>query len=347
MSPIASESGLVLAHSSATSMLGVARPTTTGSSGYCATSGYDHRVKAQAEPAGVHGSSVIAGLAKAGASWTDLGAPRTRGQVIHVDVGGMHAAFDLSDSQEIHSAATRADVIFKRSCSPAGYDRDVRPLVPTAGYRFGRPPLSHQAALRGADFLRQVRGIRATPDWSWFGSRQQGPLVLFQVRAWDTSMGSDPADRERVNEDRAAIIRELRAALGPSFVGGFVPSAFAQNRYPTLLSSSPSTPREYAHLAGRATVGVSTMGLHGSVPWKFAEYLAVGAAIVSEPLGTAFVADPPMVTFTSASHCVEAVIRLVREPEEATVLGQLGRAYFDSYVRPDEMVRHALMSLAA
>ncbi|CCH74897.1 hypothetical protein BN11_4950002 [Nostocoides australiense Ben110] len=302
-------------------------------------------MRAQAEPAGVHGSAVIAGLAKAGASWTDLGAPRTNGQVVHVELRGTRAAFDLSDSHRIHPAAAQANVIFKRCCRPTGYETDVRPLVPTAGYRFGRQPLAHHAALRGLDLMRQVRGIRRTPHWSWFSPRQQQPLVLFQVRAWDTATGSDPADRERVNEERASIIRALRAGLGPSFVGGFVPSPYARSRYPDLLSASPSTPREYAKLACRATVGVSTVGLHGSVPWKVAEYLAVGAAVVSEPLNSTFSASPPMVPYTSVRQCVESVMHLVENPEAASVMGKEGRLFFQRHIRPDQMVREALLSI--
>lgn len=81
------------------------------------------------------------------------------------------------------------------------------------------------------------------------------------------------------------------------------------------------------------------------MPWKLAEYLAVGAAIVCEPLNTEFMADPPVVFYRTVSECVESVTRLIKEPEAASSLGKSGHAFFHRQIRPDQMVRHALLSL--
>lgn len=79
----------------------------------------------------------------------------------------------------------------------------------------------------------------------------------------DPSLGSDPADREAVNEQRATI-RALREEVGDRFMGGFIPSEFVLAHYGDLISSNLSSRSDYIRLLKSSNIGISTAGLHGS-----------------------------------------------------------------------------------
>ena len=100
-----------------------------------------------------------------------------------------------------------------------------------------------------------------------------------------------------------------------------------------------------AILAGMVS-GLASTGLHQSSGWKIAEYLAAGRAIVSEPLcyevPGPFQAGENYLTYTSADGCIEQIRTLLAHPEQILQMGQRNRAYYDTWLRPDQIVTKAL-----
>jgi len=103
-------------------------------------------------------------------------------------------------------------------------------------------------------------------------------------------------------------------------------------------TTSPSTPPEYLAFSKQHLVGVSSRGLHGSVPFKIAEYVAASLAIVSEPLHcelpTAFVDGRDFLAFRTPDECVERCERILNSPTLAAELRRASRRYYLSELQP-------------
>lgn len=262
---------------------------------------------------------------------------------------------DVADGAAIVSPHRNrvADVVFKRSPASDG----VRPLGLVAGMRTGAERTaayrahSVSSALRSRDLgaaRAAVAGLRRTA-WPPLMSQYMSPAggetkVLLQVRAWDPDAGSNPADRDMVNARRSELITAMRDAFGSRFVGGFVPNDYARQHFGDQLSTAPSSQSEYLELVHSCRICISTVGLHGSNPWKLVEYLAGSRAIVSEPL--VFPVPEPLDTavrtFSTAQECVAIVDGLLTRPNDLGELEREAAAYWSDNVRPDVLVRKRL-----
>jgi hypothetical protein len=184
--------------------------------------------------------------------------------------------------------------------------------------------------------------MEASPD---LGS----PKVLFQTRAWDPQTGSDPADLEKLNGERVAIIRGLRESLGQHFVGGLVPTEFARKAYPDCLADTPSDKKGYLALVPQHDICISTTGLHRSNPWKLPEYLAASRAIVMQPLE--FEIPKPLAegvnvrTFATPEECVNICTELLDEPERRAAMKDANFRYYWSEQRPSLLMTNRLEDL--
>ena len=143
------------------------------------------------------------------------------------------------------------------------------------------------------------------------------------------------------------LVRKLRAAFPEQFIGGIQDSPFAQTQCPDLILSEHSTwKRIYLHRMKHSEICIASTGLHQSSGWKIAEYLAAGRAIVSEPLcyevPGPFQAGENYLTYTSADGCIEQIRTLLAHPEQILQMGQRNRAYYDEWLRPDQIVSKAL-----
>ena len=80
--------------------------------------------------------------------------------------------------------------------------------------------------------------------------------------------------------------------------------------------------------------------------WKFAEYLAMSRAIVSEKLHMRLpgpiAADTHYLEFTNAESCVAAVTRLFEDAGKRHALMQAASGYALHHVRPDSLVAESL-----
>lgn len=327
------------------------------------------RVTLHADSLTIHTWSILAGLSMLAERRTialrvrDLGYPPERytlmldidewesGRRVRVSVGvgdGGRAAMTPRESV--------ADVVFRRS-SMRG-DGSL-PLGPLFGVESGSEPLAMYLAVQAASAVRNrsITGLKESLSAVSRGSRfprlseyeqvvrQPGnAAVVFQTRAWDPSLGSDPADREAVNEQRAQLIRALREEVGDRFMGGFIPSEFVLAHYGDLISSNLSSRSDYIRLLKSSNIGISTAGLHGSIPFKIGEYLVCGLAILSEPFRYRLEPQPgPAVsTFETSDECLSQVDRLLSDREVLAKRQQASYRYWHREARPDRIVERLI-----
>ena len=245
-------------------------------------------------------------------------------------------AIDLADQRSLFDPAAleRADVYFKRSFSPEVVDA-LPPWLRAKVEPFGlnQPVISQSATAsvlaarvrtgrswRG--LLADTRQLLALPSPAAFECPPDipaEPLVLFQARVWEPLDG-DPLTIA-INHERVALVRALRHRLGGRFLGGIVPSAFARRFCPDAITALPVAMRAYPQVVKRALIGISTRGLHHSIPFKLSEYLAAGRCIVAhEPGGLLpkpLVAGRHYLPFTNPEDCATRCEELLGDPSRA------------------------------
>ncbi len=295
----------------------------------------------------------------------------------HLDVlldGRTRIHFDTHDARELAlGELNECDVYFKRSWSqeivnglPATQRYKVRPLglnyrvLPDTVDPFAirrsmlaglsRPALgSIKQALDGRNrlgFQPRLSQMSAPPDMT------ATPRVLFLVAGYDPFDDPDRSrekieERIEINESRARCVRLLRQSLGERFTGGFIPCPFTLEHYPELVMPAELTAQErYLKTLGVFPICIATTGLHGSIGWKFAEYVAFSKAILSEPLGFGlpgpFAAGRNYLEFTDAQECLRGALELLERPALRHELMRNNAQYYRSYLRPDVLVANAL-----
>jgi hypothetical protein len=294
----------------------------------------------------------------------------------HLDAivdGEIKIHFDTHDGEDIAtSELDDCDFYFKRSYLPsliATLPSQQRSKVEPLGLNYRVLPngvdwfaarrglslrdLPVPRALKEAFDLRntlgykpRLRELEAPPE------PDAEPRVLFLAATWDPH--DDPGrtpdkieDRMSINESRARCIRFLKGALGERFTGGFASSAFACEQYPDLIvPKSVTTQESYIATMRSHPICVATTGLHGSIGWKLAEYVAFSKAIMTENLRYSVTGDfgpnRNYVEFAAPEDCAAAAVRLVEDRDLRQQLMLNNAAYYRAYVRPDALVANAL-----
>lgn len=113
-------------------------------------------------------------------------------------------------------------------------------------------------------------------------------LILFSTRLWDPDRNNEDwkkKERHILNNQRMAMIRKLRLEYPSSFTGGISIDNFSLKTCPDILvPKSFSHKKKYLKLLKKATICIANQGLEGSIGWKFAEYIANSAAILTTPI---------------------------------------------------------------
>lgn len=283
----------------------------------------------------------------------------------------LRVAMDFRDSPCIFpvDGLERCDFLFKRSYQAAFASRMAgagSASIRRAGLSFAlESPANSYRRLRNAAFwFHQLRDATRIRDRRLFaragfafkeGSAQQRAArshgrvqverhgcpavedgtVMFQTRTFNRT---DDADANQITEQRANLIRALRAAFGDRFVGGFVPDALTRRCYADCISNLAADKKTYFGAMRTASVVVSSRGLVDSPPWKLSEYLGTGRCIVSERLRTELDVplrhDGELMFFDDVDTCVGLVGELLAELPRRQALGRAASDYFAAHVDP-------------
>jgi hypothetical protein len=298
---------------------------------------------------------------------------------------------DFADAPQLTGERpAMADVVLKRSCQPAAVPEDLRDRLLPYGLsyrcRSGREGLmlrhslhslpSAAAAPPGSSWGVRTRAVRAAwpatqvarlvqarrrPERTAHGIPRllssfetppdvaAEPLVLFQTRVWPESGPDD--HRQWVNEERAGLVRLLRARLGDRFQGGLQPSPTAAARYPDLVTTLPSEPVAFLSVVHRCAVVVVLAGLRGATAAQVPEGLAGSRALVvarpASRLPEPLVDGTHVSFFDDAEGCVSACEALLDAPDLVEERRARAWAYYQASVRPDVLVRNRLLEVSA
>ena len=282
--------------------------------------------------------------------------------------GRLRLHYDTFDGHEIDEEyLAQCDYYFKRSYDETylrsrGYPLEkIKPLglyyeVYTNRYDGLRIPRALTLRDGVVDTMRKlvksiprIRSMEALPDYD------AAPRILFNVKAFDphnepTRIAEKVRERIEINETRAACIRALRKEFASDFFGGFVPSAYARKHFGDVLIPEPhlAAKRNYMKLLRRHPICVATTGLHGSIGGKFAEYVCLSKAILTERLN--YTVPGPLqqgenyLEFATAAECVEQARRLFVDRDLRQRLMANNARYYNGWLRPDMLILNTLLT---
>lgn len=175
--------------------------------------------------------------------------------------------------------------------------------------------------------------------------------ILFQAQLWDhrdPDLSPEMAEEcAYINRTRIAIVRALKETYGDAFFGGLRDSALAREMAPELIQPEKYTERrKYLKLVHSCDICIGTMGLHESIGWKTAEYIAAAKAIVNEDFHYTVTGDfaegKNYLSFSTAEECIAAVRSLVDDPGKRYAMQAANAEYYRNFLKPEVLVKHTL-----
>lgn len=296
--------------------------------------------------------------------------------VLKIDQAGRQSALiavDLRDASNIvtTSALERCDTYFKRSYYspdlrglPAHLRQKVLPFglnyacsTATSRFRLSRILASEnltKAIASPREWIRrlpqhasELRNFYSLPDVREFEQSPEvelEPRLLYQTRVWPPETSAD--NLPELNEERVSLLRRLRAAFSDRFIGGLVPTKFARQMYPDLLTENPTRRRLYTALSKKYVIGIYTRGVHHSLAFKLPEYIAAAQCIVSEPirneLPQPLVPGRHLLEFHTHQECIDHCNYLLDNREAATQMRRHNHDYYSQEVAPANHLRKFL-----
>ena len=282
--------------------------------------------------------------------------------------GGKRVFFDLSDgygSVEKRAQpwiAEHADAVFRRSFSPAEtakLSEELRGRMRPWGFHFhvsypGNPIDAVSTwKERKADLFQRVfngapRRYFTLEKFERAPRRSEKPTVLFYTRLWHAPEDDELFDSVTLlNQNRIRLVSELKRRYGSRFIGGIQFDPKELGRCGDLMAGISATSRKrYLQTMRSADICIGSTGLHDSISWKTAEYIAASKAVVNETfhyeVPGEFRDGVNFLSFTDVEGCLEQVARLMEDPDRTYEMGLANQAYYQAYGRPDRVMANAL-----
>ena len=332
-----------------------------------------------------HCSQVYAGfsmLAEAGVIWLRQRLAKPHCPPLEVIVNdSTKICYDVFDGGQIpyRAALESCDYYFKRSFLqsevPAAYRDKVFPLglfYPVFPDQVDRYQLQRCLFLGGGTGARLKMLLRLVLDGVGLGSLLPGftpttsrlhqlprptkrPRVIFMARAWDPDapeVSGKPElqeERHRINVARVRFIELLRKEFGDRFTGGLAHDDFTVRKFKQVLvpDARMASRSNYLTALREHSIGIATVGLHGSIGGKLGEYVAFSKAVVSEPLPFElpgqFSKNVHYLEFQAEDDLVNQVARLSEEEDTRNCMAQANLEYYLGFLRPDQLVKNTLI----
>ncbi|NLP47933.1 MAG: glycosyltransferase family 1 protein [Clostridiales bacterium] len=302
--------------------------------------------------------------------------------MLEVRYKGKCLVFDMNDGYDnllkpgqdyvefYNDLLNRCDFLFKRSFKPKmnsklqGYEK-IKKTAPNFFVSLAGNP-AH--ALAPCDPLPEKfkKVYRALPtdkhsnacvDESIFSSYPKispSPKILFISRLWDPEgeykgqlTEEKSLERHHLNSRRIACLIQAQKEFGPLFIGGLVPNDYAIKNYPQLVIEGKNLTykKNYLNLLKKSDIALTSMGLHKSTGWKFAEYIAASKAIVCQPLYYQSAGDlaegKNYLAFSDEFDMCEKIHQLMDSQKRFQMM-RANKSYYEKYMRCDVNILRAL-----
>lgn len=282
---------------------------------------------------------------------------------VKVEIKNKTIIFDVDDGYQnyhgIQCLLKQCDYYFKRSykleTNQQLFPDDVQKIYPLGFNYYIYSQIADNKPLwkkiirklffqKTEDYYRYTR-FEAKPSHN-----NKPPKILFLTRLWDpdeVNNEKERAERLYINRMRIDIIKELRTRYGSHFIGGLADSSLARQLAPDIIAPRSITKKtRYLNYIKRADICIGSMGLHGSIGWKTAEYIAAAKAIVSEQF--AYTVPGPFeegknyIAYNNVAECLNAIDTLYRDNIKMDEMKAANYTYYHQHLKPDVLILNAL-----
>ena len=208
----------------------------------------------------------------------------------------------------------------------------------TAATAWRRSPTSLRRQRRNRTYRDQMR--RRVPEASYRPTVSDPDFLFFTAWPWTR--------HAEVNPPRAEFIRACQRQTGAEFVGGFAPRRRGNpEEFAGLYAPGKYPLDHYLQLVGRSAVAFNNPAVHGCLGWKLGEFLGMGKAIISLPLGRELpeeLEDGVNVVLVdgSAAALDEAIGKVRADASHRRLLEQGARAYYERWLLPEVLMSRLL-----
>lgn len=209
-------------------------------------------------------------------------------------------------------------------------------------------------------------------DYSVFESNGQhydDYKLLFLTRLWDSSgisaqsikrtypyltdtQAKEEAERwkfslDKATKDRIKYVKALRKVYADKVIAGVSSDLFSQKICPELIVDSSLTERhKYLAEIKKNYVCITSEGLHQSIGWKFAEFVAAGKAIITEPLAYETVGglekNRNYLIYNDTESLLASCERLMNNADAVHEMERQNEEYYNNHLRPDKVILDSL-----
>ncbi len=179
--------------------------------------------------------------------------------------------------------------------------------------------------------------------------------VLFFARLWDPKdINGDTLkqEREERNHYRTQCIEACQREFGAYFTGGLQRDEFSEKYAPFLIAPKSITNRKnFINNIRSHNICIATTGLHGSIGWKFAEYIASSRAILSEPLnytvpGT-LAAGNNYCEFRNIDELLSTIDNLLTNKKIVKKMMYNNFYYYNQFLKPENLILNSLLTVCS
>lgn len=177
--------------------------------------------------------------------------------------------------------------------------------------------------------------------------------ILFLTRLWnpnETKIDYIKKERIEINENRVNCIRACKKEFGNLFLGGLSSDPFSEKYAKDLILPNNLTNRQsFINLIREHNICISTLGLHESTGWKFAEYVAGSRAIITEPLkydvpGN-FLIQNNYLEFQNVDQLLIEIEKLIKNKELLQNMMINNYNYYNNFVKSDVLILNSLKKI--
>lgn len=275
---------------------------------------------------------------------------------------------DVDTNLEYFQKTYKADFYFKRSFSPRMIESSpenckVFPL----GLNYNVQPAKNlfkyidsvndkfKYFIKTNKLLKRVsaKTFFYEQDFEYFPFKPERNNVLFLTRLWDPADAKSQRSvelRTRLNKTRVECIERCRKEYGSDFTGGLAVEKLASKSHASLIMPETLTSKStYLQAVKDHAICIATTGLHNSIGWKMAEYVAASRGIVSEPLKFELPGDfkngQNFHEFETADQLITQIDRLRNNNDDLLNMMRNNYEYYNNFVKPDRLILNSLITV--
>jgi len=281
--------------------------------------------------------------------------------IVRLAVNEKEVYIDLEDSNKIDlKLYNRCDFYFKRmllktdaekykKLLPYGLNYSVMTENASLKYFFFKSKSFLKNSLKYNKSIAQILNMNDSIGNCQYKNFEREPVynktdkIVFSTRLWDPSGNNEQwkqKERNVLNAQRISIIKVLKTRYPNSFEGGVFKDSYSEIRCPNeVVLPIFSHKKSYLKLLKTASICVTNQGLEDSIGWKFAEYIANSAAILTTPIDKYLLLGnlkegKHYLTFRSEKEFLQKLEELLKKKKKRNFLMKNNHHYYKEYLHP-------------